>query len=76
MINAFTPLFLVGKNVRIFADSHFFPTKYNSVFVIFVFENLTKRLLTTSLISKNWPLVISDVSFSATVHQFDICRFV
>ena len=36
------------KNVRIFSfamqkDSHIFPTKSNSAFVIFVFEILTKR---------------------------------
>ena len=38
--------FLLKKNVRIFCsakDSHIFSTKNISVFVIFTFENLTKR---------------------------------
>ena len=41
-----TLLFFCWKNVRIFCsakDSHIFSTKNNSVFVIFMFENLTKR---------------------------------
>ena len=41
-----TLLFFCRKNVRIFCaakDSHIFLTKNNSVFVIFTFENLTKR---------------------------------
>ena len=40
-----TSLFLL-KNVRIFCtakDSHIFPTKNNSIFVIFMFSILTKR---------------------------------
>ena len=36
--------------------SHFF-NKNNSVFVIFKFEHLTKRYLTTSLILSNRPLI-------------------
>ena len=46
--------------MRIFCtakDSHIFSTKNNSVFVIFTFENLTKRSLTMSLISNNRPQV-------------------
>ena len=37
-------------------DSHIFLTKNNSVFVILMFEILTKRLLTTSLVLNNWAL--------------------
>ena len=50
--------------MRIFCiakDSHIFPTKNYSVYVIFTFKILTKRLLTTSLISNNWPLVVKMV---------------
>ena len=49
--------------MRIFCtanDSHFFQQKYNSVFVIFTFENLTKRELTTSLISNNRPQICDE----------------
>ena len=37
-------------------DSHIFSTKNNSVFVIFMFEILTKRYLTTPLVLNNWAL--------------------
>ena len=37
-------------------DSHIFSIKNNSVFVILMFEILTKRLLTTSLVLNNWAL--------------------
>ena len=43
-------------------DSHIFPTKNNSVFVIFTFENLAKRQLTTSLISNNWSLNVDSIN--------------
>ena len=39
-------------------DFQIFPTKSNCGFIIFTFYFLTKRLLTTSLISTNWPLVM------------------
>ena len=42
-----TLLFFVEKNVRIFCtakDSHIFSTKYNSVFVIFTFENFNFKI--------------------------------
>ena len=35
-------------------DSHIFSTKNNSVFVILMFEILTKRYVTTSLVLNNW----------------------
>ena len=38
-------------------DSHIFSTKNNSVFVILMFEILTKRKLTTSLVLNNWVQV-------------------
>ena len=38
-------------------DSHIFSTKNSSVFVILMFEILTKPLLTTSLILNNWALL-------------------
>ena len=46
-------------------DSHIFLTKKNSVFVILMFEILTKRYLTTSLVLNNWAQV-------ATLHMADI----
>ena len=56
--------------MRIFCtakDSHIFSTKNNSVFVIFTFENLTKRKLTTSLISNNRPLLFTFVEIKAQI---------
>ena len=46
--------------MRIFCiakDSHIFSTKNHIIFVIFTFEILTKRYLTTSLILNNWPQI-------------------
>ena len=48
--------FFSTKN-NIAKDSHIFSTKNNSVFVIFMFEILTNRYLTTLLILNNWALV-------------------
>ena len=48
--------------MRILAkDSHILSTKNNSVFVIFMFEILTNRLLTSSLFLNNWPLVANNI---------------
>ena len=55
-------------------DSHIFSTKNDSVFVILMFEILTKRLLTTSLVLNNWPqdpVVQSIVSLTISLrHKF------
>ena len=52
-----TQVFFVEKNARIAKDSHIFSTKNNNVFVTLPFEILKNRLLMTSLILNNWPLV-------------------
>ena len=39
-------------------DSHILSAKNNSVFVIFMFEILTNRSLTMSLILNNWAQVV------------------
>ena len=52
-------LFFAEKNVRIFAYSHIFPTKNNSLFVILLFmlKILMNHFLTVSLISTGPCLV-------------------
>ena len=39
-------------------DSHIFSTKNDSVFVILMFEILTKRKLTKSLVLNNWAQIV------------------
>ena len=51
-----TLLFFVGKMCNA-KDSHIFSTKNHIIFIIFMFEILMKRKLTTLLISNNWPLI-------------------
>ena len=45
-------------------DSQIFSTKNNSVYVILMFEILTKRYLTTSLVLNNWAQVYVVVAIS------------
>ena len=50
--------------------SHIFSTKNINVFVIFTFEILTKRLLTTLLISNNRPLLNNFSVMLGRSHRF------
>ena len=67
-------IFCIAKDchICISKDCHMFPTKNYSVFVIFTLKILTKRLLTTSLISNNWPLIAKSRSIKSSARHIHL----